>query len=89
MDSLISFDVVTGFAGIPIIVALVEMVKRVVPKDTPVGVYPIVSLIFGLALNVGVGAYRHSDMGLAVIGGLIVGLAASGLYSGGRTVTGI
>jgi hypothetical protein len=85
----IGFNSVTGLIGIPIIVALVELVKRTSPPDTPVRIYPLVSLVFGLALNMGVAWYQHTDIGLAAIVGLVVGLAASGLYSGGRTVTGI
>lgn len=85
---MISFGAVTGLIGIPVVLALVELVKRTFP-DLPVRFYPVVSLLFAILINVGAAIYQHEDLGVSIIAGLVVGLSASGLYAGGRTLTGV
>jgi hypothetical protein len=80
-----SIEVALGLAGVPIVVALTEAVKVVVPGLAPRW-YPLVALGWALLLNVGVGAHRGGDPVVGAVGGLIVALAAIGLYSGGRTL---
>ena len=75
-----------GLAGVPLIVALVEAVKRVWP-DLESRWYPLVALAWGEALNLGLAALLGQDWGRAALLGLVAALAASGLYSGGKAVT--
>lgn len=82
---VISFDTVIGIGGMAVVVALVELTKRTIPT-IPNQFYPLIALIWSLCLNVGVALYRHTDIGLAVVVGVVVALMASGLYSGTRTV---
>lgn len=86
MDT-ISFGTITGLIGIPIVTALVEVCKKVFP-GMPTRFYPVLSIVIAILINLGVAIYQHTDVGLSLVIGLVVGLAASGLYSGGRTVTG-
>lgn len=74
-----------GMAGVPVVVALVEVVKGVVP-GLGERWYPVVSLVVGVGFNVAVSWYLGGDLFLAGVTGLVAGLAASGLYSGGRAV---
>ena len=84
----INFDMITGIAGIGIVIASVEFLKRVFPT-MPDRLYLLCSLVVSMVFNVGVALYRGTDVGLAVVVGLVVALMASGFYSGGRTVTGL
>lgn len=69
-----------GLAGVPIVVALVQVIKAAAPT---LGArwYPAVTLFVAVVFNVGLAAAMGSDPILAVLVGLVVGLAASGLYS--------
>lgn len=72
----------TGLGGIPFIAALVNLVKPFVPDSR---FYPLVSLVFGVAWNVGAYAglvpdYTNVGWTVAVVQGVAVGLAASGAY---------
>jgi hypothetical protein len=70
-------------AAVPIIMGLVEVAKRTFKLPTRFA--PLVSLGLGL----GAGFLMHSDQaGRAFIEGLVVGLEAAGLYSGGKAVVG-
>lgn len=76
---------VFGPAGVPIVLALVELVKRTV--EPPGRLVPLISVAIGVALNALVGvALLDVPPANAVLTGLVVGLAASGLYSAGRTL---
>ena len=79
MDDLI------GVAGVPLIVALVEAVKRVFPALEPRW-YPVVALVWGEALNLALAAAQGRDWRTALVMGLVAALAACGLYSGGKAV---
>ena len=74
---------IVGLAGVPVIVAAVEIAKPFTPDRR---FYPLIALALGLALNLGVALALDSDPRRAVLLGLVAGLAASGLYSQGKTV---
>ncbi|TAK33757.1 MAG: hypothetical protein EPO21_11795 [Chloroflexota bacterium] len=74
---------VAGLAGVPVIVALVEGFKRFYPGEERV--YPLVAIGFGLAINVGLAWTSIGNLRLAIVYGIVAGLAASGLYSGTRS----
>ena len=74
---------VIGLAGVPLIVALVQVAKAWIVEER---LYPVLALVLGLALNVGIAAARGSDIPAAVLLGVVAGLAASGIYSQGKTI---
>ena len=74
---------VIGLAGVPLIVALVQVAKAWVAEER---YYPLMALGMGLGLNVGVALARGRDVPTALLLGLVAGLAASGLYSQGKTM---
>jgi hypothetical protein len=74
--------------SVPIILALVQVIKGLVPDSRW---YPLVAVAFGLLINVGcIWALNPSLSALilvyAVIQGLMAGLSASGIYSAGSTL---
>jgi len=74
-----------GMAGVPLIVALTEMIKRVFPEVSPRW-YPVIAVMIGMTLNL-LGTYVGGGAGPvaavnAMLAGLAAGLAAVGLYSG-------
>ena len=74
-----------GVAGVPAVVALVELVKRAFPDMSP-RIYPGLALLFGIGLNLALIGYSGTSPLEAVATGLIVGLIASGLYSQAKVV---
>ncbi len=74
-----------GLAGVPVIVALIEVLKRAWPELDGRWL-PLASLLLGLALNLAVGWTLELAPQEALALGLVAGLAASGLYSQGKTV---
>ncbi len=74
-----------GLAGIPLIVALVQVAKSWVSEDR---YYPVLAVAMGLILNLGIAQARGADLPTAMMMGLVAGLAASGLYSQGKTLAG-
>ena len=66
-------------AAIPILLALVEAAKRF---GIPAKYAPIVSIIGGIAYGLFTGGLTVE----AGLSGLVIGLSASGLYSGGKSV---
>ncbi len=74
---------VIGLAGVPLIAALVQIAKSWVSDER---YYPVIALAVGLTLNLGIAYARQSDLPTAVLLGLVAGLAASGLYSQGKTL---
>ncbi len=74
-----------GLAGVPFIIALVEWAKRSFPvlgRDS----YPLLAMALGVLVNLALGWYLHVDVFVSVVVGIVAGLAASGLYSGGKEV---
>jgi hypothetical protein len=74
-----------GAAGVPAIVALVELVKRTFP-ELPARGLPCLALLFGIGLNLALSGYSGTSPVEAASIGLIAGLAASGLYSQAKVV---
>lgn len=70
-----------GIALIPVIVGLVEVLKGL---GLPNKLAPVASLIFGVVA--GVFYASPGDLLGGVLIGLALGLSASGLYSGSKTV---
>jgi hypothetical protein len=68
-------------AGVPIILFLVEAVKQV---GLPSNLAPLVSLLLGIGFVYVVGTGEAVQPGLAtlIVQGALVGMAASGAYSG-------
>jgi len=83
--SAVPGEVALGLAGVPLLVALTEATKQVVP-DLPSRYHPLVVLAWSVLLNVGLGAYVGADPVLGALTALVAALAAVGLYSGGRAV---
>jgi hypothetical protein len=72
-----------GLGGIPLIQALVAVVKTMFPK-IPSQYFPGVSIAWGVILNVAiVWPVMGSDLRSVVIVGIVAGIAASGLYQWG------
>ena len=72
-----------GLAAVPVVVGLVEVCKRWISDDRW---YPIIALAFAVIINVAIAYQTAGDYLLAVLLGVVAGLAASGLYSGGKAV---
>jgi len=71
---------VYNVAIIPLILAFVELLKKV---GFPVKYTPVVSLVLGVAFGM---VYIEGEIKQSVIVGLMLGLSASGLYSGTKSV---
>jgi hypothetical protein len=74
-----------GLAGVPFIIAMVEMVKRSFPGLHGETFAPL-AVFFGIVINGAVGMYLGIDTFPAIMTGIVAGLVASGLYSGGKAV---
>jgi len=78
---------IVALGGVPLILGLVQLFKPFI-KDTRY--YPLISVSFGLVINLiagwALGASVPSDWITALFNGIIAGLAASGLYSTGSTL---
>jgi hypothetical protein len=70
-----------GLAGVPVIMALVEVAK---PWLEDQRYWPLVSITLGVLLNVAVAALLSSSVPTGALTGLVAGLAAAGLYSAGK-----
>jgi membrane associated rhomboid family serine protease len=75
------FEVVTGLAATPVVIALVAAIGRAFP-GIPRRLYPLVAIAFGVAWTVLAAAARGHVSWETPMTGIVVGLAASGLYSG-------
>ena len=71
-----------GMAAVPIITAALQAVKPFLPKR----VLPFVAMVMGVAWNVGLTAGTDEFDRTTIFLGIMIGLAASGLYSAGRAV---
>lgn len=70
-------DLVTDLATIPAIVALVNLAKRL---GLPVRLALVLAVVLGVALNVAVWAWADYAWFTSASSGLLLGLAAAGLY---------
>lgn len=80
--TLIDMDVINSpqaLALIPLVVGLVEVVKNV---GIPERFAPLASLVIGVALAF----FVFPTLPMVILGGIAIGLMASGLYSGVRTM---
>lgn len=68
-------------AAAPVITALVAMVGTAVPA-VPRRMYPVLAVLIGMAWSVAAGAALDEVTLATPLEGLVVGLSASGLYSG-------
>ena len=79
---------IVALGGVPLILGLVQLFKSFI-SDTRY--YPLVAMAFGLVINLiagwALGATAVTDWITALLNGIIAGLAASGLYSAGSTIT--
>jgi hypothetical protein len=82
------FDLATlvGFTGIPVVTALVQVVKVSFPTLDSRW-WPLLSLAVAVGLNLGAAAALSAPLGQAAVWGLLTGLAASGLYTWARSRT--
>lgn len=72
---------VTDIVLIPVIIGLIEVMKA---YGLPKKLMPIFALVFGIAG--GIFYLFPQDWKSGVLGGIIMGLSASGLYSGSKTM---
>ncbi|GIW09055.1 MAG: hypothetical protein KatS3mg061_0112 [Dehalococcoidia bacterium] len=72
-----------GLAGVPVIVALVQLVK---PWVSDSRWHPWLAVGWGVGLNLAAGVLLGNDPARTVLTGLVAGLAAAGLYDSGRAV---
>jgi hypothetical protein len=73
-----------GVAAVPLIVALVAMLRGTFKMDARFAA--LAAVLIGVALNVGY-AYQTGapvNLYIAIVTGLTLGLSASGLYSGAK-----
>jgi hypothetical protein len=64
--------------SVPIIVGIVQVVKAWIADERW---YPVVAIVLGLAINMGLASVTGVDYVSALVMGTIAGLSASGLYS--------
>lgn len=76
-----------GLGSIPIIVALVELIKQMFPSLDK-RFWPGIAIAWGLLINLALAYILVTDYRIAVVMGIIAGLSASGLYSGGKAAAG-
>lgn len=71
-----------GIAIIPIITMLVDVIKK---AGLPKKFAPLTSIILGIIF--GIAFQNDGDIKNSIIIGIIMGMSASGLYSGGKEVS--
>ncbi len=73
-----------GLACVPVLIGLVEVCKRWIADDRW---YAPIAIALGVIINCAIAYQTAADYLLAVLIGVVAGLAASGLYSSGKTIT--
>lgn len=81
MDSAVVLSA-NAIAVVPIVVALTSLAKMYIDSRWA----PLISLALGIASAFVVPSVAF--FGSPLLGGIVIGLAASGLYSGAKTVAG-
>jgi hypothetical protein len=81
MTTIITLSLVS-LGLVPVVVALTQIVKTWVIDNRWV---PLVSIAFGI---LGAFIVPETSIALTVLQGVLIGLSASGLFSGGKTVAG-
>lgn len=76
----------SGFGGVPVVVAVVDLLKPFIPDKR---LWPLVAVLIGiiwqLVVNSAIQGLQAETLPLVAARGLVVGLAASGLYSAVKT----
>jgi len=78
--------VLGGLAAVPIITALLQVLKPLMPAAWVARVTPAAAVAIGVGWNVGLAASTGELTGTTPFLGAVVGLAAAGLYSAARPV---
>lgn len=83
-----TIDIATfvGFGGVPIVMALLQIAKSFIPDKR---YWPLASIVLGVVWCVGVRFVLGGPLEQATIEGILVGLAASGIWSGGKAMAGL
>ncbi len=76
-----------GIAGAPLVVALVELVKWVIP-GIPARFWPTIALLWAVALNFFIAWRLATDFYLAGFAGIVTALVAMKFYDAGPTSKG-
>jgi len=84
---LLDLSTLVGFAGVPIVTALVQLIKMTWPEIESRW-WPALSFLVAIGLNVGAAAALHSSLEVGFVWGILAGLSASGLYTWARVRTG-
>lgn len=79
LEALSARDLI-GLAGVPVVVGLVEVMKGLWP-GLSARFYPLLALVFGVGINLGLMGYSGLQPTESVAVGVVVALMASGLYS--------
>ena len=78
-----------GLAAVPIIAALLQVVKSAMPAERFNGWFPAIALVLGVGWNVLASLSLEDGVtASAALMGVVIGLAASGLYSQTKTALG-
>lgn len=72
-----------GLAAVPVIVALVQVAKNFVEDAR---YWPLIAIAVGVLWNVAVASITNQPLALAGLTGVVVGLAAAGLYDIRKTI---
>lgn len=79
--------------GVAVILGIVEMIKRAKQDDQgvdhlPKQIIPLLDVGIGVVFHLALAMQLHTDLGMAVFVGLLTGMMASGVYSGGKAALG-
>lgn len=85
MDNIEFIQGFIGLLGIGLVTGLIQMFKPFIKDHRYL---PFLSLAFGLGINFLAGYFLGMHWVISVFNGIIAGLAASGLYSGAKEITG-
>jgi len=77
---MIDFTLVEGVSAVAIIIAVIEIVKRVFKMDTKYS--PVVAIVLGVALSLTHTYFGTEQLFEAIVMGIATALSAVGLYSG-------
>lgn len=73
-------ELIQGIIAVPVIVGVVEVVKRVSGIEDKF--VPVVALGLGIASSFGLQFYGEAPWFIALIRGIVIGLSSVGLFSG-------
>jgi hypothetical protein len=72
-----------GLAGVPLVSALTAWIKMTFP-NLPGQYVPSVAIVWGVILNNALSLVLGTDWRVALLVGVVTGLAASGIYTAGK-----